>query len=165
MPSPSEIVPMEMTTGLPVAKQHSKAQLNTKNDLNTKDQIAESKAPVRNRRRRNAVFEKRRLGADFAFFNLFSRDHWLRRRVILLVSHRFFDRFIVLAIVLNSIILALSDFSVVDKNLNPASPGFTYRDGSVVPATSFLNEIVNLSEIPFTSIFIAECLLSRHGLR
>ncbi|ETL93484.1 hypothetical protein L917_08354 [Phytophthora nicotianae] len=159
MPSRNEIVPMEATLDPPLAKQHSKSQVYTENVPNIKSERVEATPPVRNRRRRNAIFEMKRFGADFAFFNLFSRDHWLRRRVILLVSHRFFDRFIVLAIVLNSIILALSDFSVVDKNLNPASPGFTYRDGSIVPATSFLNEIVNLSEIPFTSIFTAECLL------
>ncbi|KAK1934630.1 Sodium channel protein 1 brain [Phytophthora citrophthora] len=100
-----------------------------------------------------------KLGADYAFFNLFSRDHWLRRRIILLVSHRFFDRFIVFAIILNSIILAMSDFSVVDSSLNPAATGFTFLEGKVVPATSFLNNIVNMSEIPFTSIFTAECLL------
>ncbi|OWZ15606.1 Voltage-gated Ion Channel, partial [Phytophthora megakarya] len=100
-----------------------------------------------------------KLGADFAFFNLFSRDHWLRRRVILLVSHRFFDRFIVFAIVINSVILSMSDFSVVDTNLNPASSGYAYRDGQLVPATSLQNTIVNLSEIPFTAIFTAECVL------
>lgn len=100
-----------------------------------------------------------RLGADFAFFNLFSRDHWLRRRLILLVSHRYFDRFIVFAIIINSVILSLSDYSVVDMSLNPASTGFAFRDGVVVPATSLLNSIVNLSEIPFTSIFTAECLV------
>ncbi|KAG4062064.1 Sodium channel protein type 4 subunit alpha B [Phytophthora cactorum] len=162
MPSHNEIVPMEATLDPPLpslAKQHPKPQVNTENEPSIKSETVESKAPVRNCRRRNAVFEERRLGADFAFFNFFSRDHWFRRRAILLVSHRFFDRFIVLAIIVNSIILALSDFSVVDKSLNPASTGFTCRDGSIVPATSFLNDIVNLSEIPFTSIFTAECLL------
>ncbi|KAG6604562.1 Voltage-gated Ion Channel (VIC) Superfamily [Phytophthora cinnamomi] len=109
--------------------------------------------------RRNAISKKKYLGADYACFNFFPRDHWLRRRLILLVTHRYFDRFIVFAIIMNSIILAMSDFSVVDNKLNPARKGFAFRDGVVVPATSLLNTIVSRSEIPFTSIFTAECLL------
>ncbi|KAG7381327.1 hypothetical protein PHYPSEUDO_006213 [Phytophthora pseudosyringae] len=153
---------METALVLPLPsspRQHSKPQMNPENEPTIKSERGESKLPAPKFRRRNAIFEMRKLGADFALFNLFSRDHWLRRRVILLVSHRFFDRFIVLAIIINSVILSLSDFSVVDTSLNPASSGFTFRDGKVVPATSLLNSVVNLSEIPFTAIFTAECLL------
>ncbi|POM65716.1 Hypothetical protein PHPALM_18527, partial [Phytophthora palmivora] len=157
MPSHREVVPIEMTG--PTAHLPSPSK-QTNKVRSIKDKVGSVSAIANNfRRRRNAIFEKRKLGADLAFFNLFSRDHWLRRRIIFLVSHRFFDRFIVFAIIVNSVILSFSDFSVVDKTLNPASTGFTYRDGAVVPATSLLNNIVNLSEIPFTAIFTTESLL------
>lgn len=103
--------------------------------------------------------KKQEFGAEFAFFQRFPRNHWLRRPVIRVVSHRFFDRFIILVIIANSVILALSDFSVVDKQLNPASSGWAFRNGTVVPATSFANYIVSQSEIPFTCIYAAEAIL------
>ncbi|KAL4110193.1 hypothetical protein PRIC1_001886 [Phytophthora ramorum] len=119
--------------------------------------LAASETKDARRQRTRSIL--RRFGADVSFFGCFPRKHWLRRRLILLVTHRYFDRFIVFAILLNSIILALSDFSVVDKSLNPASSGFAFRNGVVVPATSRANRLVNFSEMPFTSIFTAECLL------
>ncbi|KAE9315095.1 hypothetical protein PR003_g19081 [Phytophthora rubi] len=152
-----------MSTELKPQSQDSHSPQNHIQDHHEKDNVIKSrlgssKLFERLFRRRNAISKKRQLGADFACF-VFSRDHWIRRRLIRLVAHRYFDRFIVFTILLNSIILALSDFSVVDKNLNPASDGFAFRDGVVVPATSILNTIVNLSEIPFTSVFTAECLM------
>ncbi|KAL4176852.1 hypothetical protein KRP22_001792 [Phytophthora ramorum] len=119
--------------------------------------LAASETKDARRQRTRSIL--RRFGADVSFFGCFPRKHWLRRRLILLVTHHYFDRFIVFAILLNSIILALSDFSVVDKSLNPASSGFAFRNGVVVPATSRANRLVNFSEMPFTSIFTAECLL------
>lgn len=71
--------------------------------------------------------------------------------------HRYFDRVIILAIVINSVILGLSDFSVVDNELNPTSNGVAYVNGTMVPATSLANLIVEKSEIPFTTLFTAEC--------
>jgi hypothetical protein len=75
------------------------------------------------------------------------------------VVHRYFDRVIVVAILANSVILGLSDFSVVDNNLNPASSGVTFRNGAVVPGTSLANKIVELSEVPFTAVFATECAI------
>jgi hypothetical protein len=160
-----------------------------KDGENIKKRDEEAQATSRRYRRRNAIFQKKvklfvlsivpasspslltssfhgsqGYGADFACFNCFPRDHWFRSRVIVFVSHRFFDRFIVMAIILNSVILALSDFAVVDENLNPASSGFTFQNGTIEPATSVFNSIVSLSEIPFTSIFTAECVLKIFAL-
>ncbi|KAG7390915.1 hypothetical protein PHYPSEUDO_006399 [Phytophthora pseudosyringae] len=59
----------------------------------------------------------------------------------------------------NSVILGLSDFSVVDSALNPASSGKTYEQGALVDAYSFQNHIVEISELPFTIIFTTECIL------
>lgn len=73
--------------------------------------------------------------------------------------HRYFDRIIVVAILANSVVLGMSDFSVVDSDLNPTSSGVAFRDGAVVPATSLANRIVELSEVPFTTIFTVECAI------
>lgn len=87
------------------------------------------------------------------------RKNAVRKLCIQVTSHRYFDRFIIAAIIVNSIILGLSDFTVVDKNLNPASSGNKYVDGGMVPAYSSRNRLLELSELPFTTIFTAECVL------
>lgn len=90
---------------------------------------------------------------------MLSRKNAVRRLCILVASHRYFDRVIVTAILVNSGILGLSDFTVVDKDLNPASTGLLYQNGAMVSAYSFRNRILELSELPFTTIFATECVI------
>lgn len=98
-------------------------------------------------------------GADYAFCCRLSRKNVVRKLCIQVTSHRYFDRFIILAIIANSIILGLSDFTVVDSDLNPASNGLKYVNGVMVSAHSSRNRLLELSELPFTSIFTAECVI------
>ncbi|KAG2787764.1 Sodium channel protein [Phytophthora cactorum] len=111
------------------------------------------------KRRLGFVEPPKRFGADYFIFRFLPREHKLRRWCVQLVTHKYFDRFIIAAIVANSIILGLSDFSVVDSELNPASSGKKYQGGILVDAYSFQNHIVEFSELPFTIIFTAECIL------
>ncbi|CEG50199.1 voltage-gated ion channel superfamily [Plasmopara halstedii] len=98
-------------------------------------------------------------GADYLIFRFLPREHKLREWCVELIAHKYFDRFIIAAIVANSIILGLSDFSVVDTELNPASSGKTYINGKLIDAYSLQNHIVEFSELPFTIIFTGECVL------
>ncbi|KAF1788746.1 Voltage-dependent channel, four helix bundle domain [Phytophthora cactorum] len=111
------------------------------------------------KRRLGFVEPPKRFGADYFIFRFLPREHKLRRWCVQIVTHKYFDRFIIAAIVANSIILGLSDFSVVDSELNPSSSGKKYQDGILVDAYSFQNHIVEFSELPFTIIFTAECIL------
>ncbi|EGZ10921.1 hypothetical protein PHYSODRAFT_519134 [Phytophthora sojae] len=101
----------------------------------------------------------RRFGADYVIWHFLPRDNWIRLWCIRVVTHRYFDRFIIAAIIANSVILGLSDFSVVDSDLNPTSSGKKYEDGALVDAYSLQNHIVEVSELPFTIIFTTECVL------
>ncbi|KAG7399126.1 hypothetical protein PHYBOEH_009704 [Phytophthora boehmeriae] len=106
-----------------------------------------------------SMASKEKFGADYFIFHLLPRENWLRRTCARLVTHKYFERFIIGAIVANSVILGLSDFSVVDSSLNPASQGKKWKDGVLVDAYSFQNYIVQISEIPFTTAFTTECLI------
>ncbi|GMF34116.1 unnamed protein product [Phytophthora fragariaefolia] len=68
-------------------------------------------------------------------------------------------RFFRVTIVAYSVIVGLSDFSVVDGGLNPASHGKKYQDGSLVDAYSQQNYIVQASSSVFTLLFFIECML------
>lgn len=98
-------------------------------------------------------------GAEFAFFCWLSRKNVLRKWCIRVASHKYFEIVIVIAIIANSIILGLSDFTVVDSDLNPASSGLKYENGVMVSAHSYRNRLLELSEIPFTIIFTTECVI------
>lgn len=105
----------------------------------------------------NSIYQE--YGAKLALVWKLPRHHVVRRAFIQLASHRYFDRFIIAAIITNSVILGLSDFTVVDSDLNPASTGVRFQNGVMVPAYSARNRLLELSESPFTAIFTVECLI------
>jgi len=83
----------------------------------------------------------------------------VRRWCIQVTSHVHFDRFITSCIVLNSVILAIEDFSVVDNKLNPSSHGKRFVSGKLVDAYSAVNHAVEVFEIFTTIVFTAKFLL------
>ncbi|KAJ8546848.1 hypothetical protein ON010_g11386 [Phytophthora cinnamomi] len=111
------------------------------------------------KRRRGVVEPPKKFGADYVICRFLPRDNWIRRWCVRVVNHKHFNRFIIAVIIANSVILGLSDFSVVDSSLNPASPGIKYQDGVLVDAYSLQNHVVEVSELPFTIIFTTECVL------
>ncbi|GMF15363.1 unnamed protein product [Phytophthora lilii] len=99
------------------------------------------------------------VGAEYALFWL-SRENPIRCWCIRVTLNAYFDRFILACIVVNSIVLAAVDFSVVDDKLNPVSYGKTFKDGKVVEAYSLANHVVEvLEQHVFTATFSAECML------
>ncbi|KAE8956578.1 hypothetical protein PF010_g31691, partial [Phytophthora fragariae] len=99
------------------------------------------------------------IGADFAFIRFVTKENVVRRRCIRLVSHAYFDRFIIFCIVLNSVVLAVVDFSVVDGGLNPTSHGKKFENGALVDAYSRANHVVEIFEFVLTGVFTLECVL------
>ncbi|KAE8906480.1 hypothetical protein PF003_g9913 [Phytophthora fragariae] len=97
-----------------------------------------------------------KFGADYLMCRFLPRDNRLRMWCVRVVTHKFFVRFIIAAVIANSAILGLSDFSVVDSGLNPASSGKKYEEGALVDAFSLPNHIVEATELPFTMIFTSE---------
>ncbi|KAE9159148.1 hypothetical protein PF005_g32154, partial [Phytophthora fragariae] len=92
------------------------------------------------------------IGADFAFIRFVTKENVVRRRCIRLVSHAYFDRFIIFCIVLNSVVLAVVDFSVVDGGLNPTSHGKKFENGALVDAYSRANHVVEIFEFVLTGV-------------
>lgn len=70
----------------------------------------------------------------------------LRQKLVWLIEWRYFDRFILLLIIANSVVLALTDYSSVDEE------GGLSMD-------SWRNQVVEESEPYFTSLFTLECVL------
>ena len=70
-----------------------------------------------------------------------------RQRIVNLVSSSYFDAFILVAIILNSILIACVDYRAVDDNYQP----------SIV--TSMRNNVIEKLEVVFTVVFATECLL------
>lgn len=64
-----------------------------------------------------------------------------------IVSSPSFDSIILIAIILNSIAIACTDYSVVDDNYQPSTE------------LSVRNSIIEKIDVPFTVIFTVECLL------
>jgi hypothetical protein len=64
-----------------------------------------------------------------------------------LISHKYFDRFIISVIALNSLFLAMADYSNVDET------------GALVSDGSWRNTLISRSELVFTLIFTMECAL------
>ena len=66
-----------------------------------------------------------------------------RQRTANLVSSSYFDAFILVAIILNSILIACVDYRAVDDNYQP----------------SIVTSIIEKCEVVFTVVFATECLL------
>src|SRR6056300_173388 len=70
-----------------------------------------------------------------------------RHQLQQVVASSFFNNFTLIAILLNSIALACTDYRHVDNNYQPKTDG------------SLRNDIIEKAEIVFTVIFVVECLL------
>jgi hypothetical protein len=75
---------------------------------------------------------------------IFSRDNCLRQNLVWLVKWKWFDNFIILCILLNSITLAVNDNS---KYYN-------------TDADQEFNDFIGIFDSAFTYIFIAECVFN-----
>ena len=79
---------------------------------------------------------------------IFSIKSSFRKRIIDLVSpSSHFDKFILVAIFLNSIAIASVDYQVIDTNYQPRTD------------VSVRNNVIEKTELIFTIIFTAECIL------
>ena len=104
---------------------------------------------------RGAVFEAHGKRLEYAKNSLYLFDEHNRFRIICanIVSHPFFDRVILLFILLNSIVLALTDWSVIDEDPNSEDVGEPVVEGS------WRNTLLYESEIVFTVCFTTEFVL------
>lgn len=84
---------------------------------------------------------------------IFGQDNPLRVRVVKVVAHPWFDRFILFLILVNSVVLALTDWSVIDED--PASSTV----GEPSEAGSWRNKLLYRSEPVFTAFFTMEFVL------
>jgi hypothetical protein len=86
--------------------------------------------------------------------------HPARRLIVWLVTSTPFDRVIVFLIILNSLFLALSDFTVIDPaTYEPISVGTLSRAPYTANSYSFLNHMNEISEPMFTVAFTIEMCL------
>lgn len=83
---------------------------------------------------------------DKIFFALTLNSH-VRKWSIGIIKHKYFDSFILFVILLNSIVLAIPNYSVVDST------------GNLIEGNSWRNILANRSEIYFTCIFGVEFIL------
>jgi hypothetical protein len=98
------------------------------------------------------IFTWRR--TQFAEYSLFvlSPSNRFRKAVVHVITHSAFDRAIFLAILLNSVLLALADYSHVDENGNLSDDG------------SWRNTLLNETQNYFTYLFSLECMLKIIGM-
>jgi hypothetical protein len=69
-----------------------------------------------------------------------------------LITNKYFERFILLIIALNSLFLGMSDYSHVNSH------------GELVENSSWRNTLIRRSELVFTLIFTLECVLKIIGM-
>lgn len=102
-----------------------------------------------------AVFEVYGKTLHYSKNSLFilGQDNPLRVRVVKIVAHPWFDRFILFLILVNSVVLALTDWSVIDED--PASSTV----GEPSQAGSWRNKLLFRSEPIFTAFFTTEFVL------
>jgi hypothetical protein len=86
-------------------------------------------------------------------------DNCLRRICISLIENIWFDRFILFIIFINSICLATSDLTVVDKNTSlPTGNGYSINNLNQ-PAYSLPNAITENTDLFFTVVFVMEAII------
>lgn len=104
---------------------------------------------------RGAVFEAHGKRLEYAKNSLYVFDEYNAFRIgcAKIISHPYFDRVILLFILLNSVVLALTDWSVIDEDPNSEDVGEPIREGS------WRNTLLYESEIVFTVTFTAEFVL------
>lgn len=84
---------------------------------------------------------------------IFGQDNPLRVRVVKIVAHPWFDRFILFLILVNSAVLALTDWSVIDEDPASSTVGEPSQVGS------WRNKLLYRSEPVFTAFFTIEFVL------
>ncbi|CAN0576107.1 unnamed protein product, partial [Ectocarpus sp. 12 AP-2014] len=84
---------------------------------------------------------------------LFSEKSRVRVAFVKLVAHPWFDRFILLVIALNSIVLALADWTRIDEDPSSEHVGEPIAEGS------WRNTLLYETESIFTAIFTLEFVL------
>lgn len=80
---------------------------------------------------------------------IFDRSFWIRKKVVWLIEWKWFDNFVTLIILANSIALAMTDYK--ERVLGP-------------DYVSKINEQLEYVDLAFTSIFIAECVFKIIGM-
>jgi len=95
---------------------------------------------------------KKQLTFEEKSLNHFPKDHWIRREVIFIIRHKYFDNFILTMIALNSMFLGMSDYGNVDS------------DGELIAEGSWRNTLIEHSEVVFTVVFSIECMLKVFGM-
>lgn len=128
------------------------------------EQMASPRKPPREGRDSDDSFVEENEGAVFEFYGktlnysktslfLFDQGNPFRVICVRIVAHPWFDRFILLLIALNSLVLALTDWSVIDKDPTSDEVGEPIAEGS------WRNTLLYESEIVFTSFFTLEFAL------
>lgn len=84
---------------------------------------------------------------------LFSETNRVRVACVKVVNHPWFDRFILLLILLNSIVLAITDWTVIDEDPTSESVGEPLAEGS------WRNALLYDTEVIFTALFALEFVL------
>ena len=96
---------------------------------------------------------------------ILDEDNTLRRQLVWFVTWSAFDNFILLAILANSVLLAIPTFQIsMGEDLATSSPAdWSYMINVETfepdPAKSFRNELLASSEWFFTVAFLVECIL------
>ena len=80
-------------------------------------------------------------------FEILDKENPVRRYSQMFMDHLYFQRISLLAIIANSIIIAIADYSHVDSN------------GNLVTQGSIRNRIFLESDIFFTLFFLVECII------
>ncbi|CAM9274822.1 unnamed protein product, partial [Heterosigma akashiwo] len=125
------------------------ATIHIQQDMKEGGKLMEDEVP-----RNTAVYRFRGKTYEFARHScfIFGPESTIRWWVVRIIVNRWFDRFILSVILLNSIFLALTDYSVIDKKGNPVSEG------------SWSNTLNEKTDLAFTIIFTLECALKVIGM-
>lgn len=83
---------------------------------------------------------------------MFGEQNKIRKLCVKIHQSKWFDNFILATILVNSLVLALTDYSNVDREGRPSVEG------------SWRNAVVEATESVFTSIFTVEFLIKAIGM-
>lgn len=121
----------------------------------TRPTVGSNGAKSKGKEGEEAVFEfhGKRLVYPRTSLYLFGSNNRVRAACVRAVTHPWFDRFILLLILLNSIVLALTDWSVIDTDPDSEHVGEPIEDGS------WRNTLLYKTESTFTALFAVEFVL------
>lgn len=84
---------------------------------------------------------------------MFDEGNFIRQVIVWLITWKRFDQFILVLILMNSIILAITDYSWIDPD-----------SGELITKHSMRNTIVEAADPVFTALFTIECGLKVVGM-